>query len=183
MIYETLKNLFLTFSFSASALTLRSSVIASTKPWWWKLHIFSISLSWLRMQASSFSINFWCAFGWSSYTDLLNTNKKIKVYFYPQLKIVCMQWSLLKPICLTKKIKVSKLDGSGILWWIHSIKISFKKKMAQNRELMAQNPALMALIQVLNQLHHGWPEPHWSVIYALMLKYGYKRISFSNHLK
>lgn len=35
------------------------------------------------------------------------------------------------------------------------IKISFKKKMAQNRELMAQNPALMALIQVLNQLHHG----------------------------
>lgn len=177
------KTCFLTFSFSASALTLRSSVIASTKPWWWKLHIFSISLSWLRMQASSFSINFWCAFGWSSYTDLLNTNKKIKVYFFfPSWKQhVCnnLYWNL----SLNKKIKANKLDVTGIFWWIHSIKTAFKKKMAQNWELMVQNPALMALIQVLNQLHHGWPEPHWSVIYALMLKYGYKRISFSNHLK
>ena len=64
-----------TFSFCASPRTLSSSVIESTNPWKWWLHIFSISRSWFLIRASSFSMNRPCS--WPSYTDL-EKNKENK---------------------------------------------------------------------------------------------------------
>lgn len=57
-----------TLSFCASPRTLSSSVMESTKPWKWWLHIFSISRSWLRIRPSSLSIKRPCSC--PSYTDL-----------------------------------------------------------------------------------------------------------------
>lgn len=61
-----------TFSFWASPRTFSSSVMESTKPWKWWLHIFSISLSWFLMRTSSFSMKRPCSC--PSYTDLTENN-------------------------------------------------------------------------------------------------------------
>lgn len=58
----------ITFSFCASPRTLSNSVMESTNPWKWWLHIFSISLSWFLIRASSFSMKRPCSC--PSYTEL-----------------------------------------------------------------------------------------------------------------
>lgn len=72
--YSTTSPPLLTFSFCASPRTLSSSVMESTNPWKWWLHIFSISLSWFLMRTSSFSMKRPCS--WPSYTDLEKATTK-----------------------------------------------------------------------------------------------------------